>query len=422
VASTPLVTQPKFAQQLTANPSPIGMSTVDGGITRGFMIWEKPSSLFSGGGALGDGRDVINFLFNPSTVSTDYMIGNSSIQAAMMYRVPGDSGNLLAPLSQTVSWQLYFDRTFELLYGTPDGSVNDPSIIGVQADVYQFMQFTGVTASLDNGQATAVLGGPGATGPGASPTTGGIMMMMPCYVYFGNASNQAGGKLAAQGSIPATTQYTSVSTQLAFYGFISEWSVQYTHWTVNMIPIRAAINVSFVMLPAPSSSDTSAQNTWRDITGLQGGVTAPRGTTAVGSIAVTGYRGGRPASLQVPVQEVPHYRAVMADAELGDGAARTRHARGPQRAADGDLDTIGLGRDRRPRVRVPGFEQALQRRRLLLVHDARHALAARRVNSSVIASYSSASVARSAWCAGRCSSCSRTRRRSSKNSGSSSCV
>jgi hypothetical protein len=281
---TSLVTQPKFAQQLTANPSPIGMSAVDGSITRGFMIWEKPSPLFSGGGPLGDSRATVNFLFNPSTVSTDYMIGNSSIQAAMMYRVPGDNTNLLAPLSQTVSWQLYFDRTFELLYGTPDGSVNDPSIIGVQADVYQFMQFTGVTASLDASTQTAVLGG---TAMSSGANTGGIMMMMPAYVYFGNANNQAAGKLSAQGSIPAATQYTSVGTQLAFYGFISEWSVTYSHWTVNMIPIRAAINVSFVMLPEPASSDSSAQNTWRDITGIQGGVTAPPGTTPVGSIGIT---------------------------------------------------------------------------------------------------------------------------------------
>ena len=118
------------------------------------MIWEKASSLYSGGGPLGDGRDAINFLFNPSTVSTDYNVGNASLQAAMMYQVPGDSGSLLAALfTQTVSWQLYYDRTFELLYGTPGSAVNDPTTIGVQADVYQFMQFTGLLASLDSSEA-----------------------------------------------------------------------------------------------------------------------------------------------------------------------------------------------------------------------------------------------------------------------------
>jgi hypothetical protein len=152
------------------------------------MIWDQPmTSLYSGGGPLGDGRDMINFLFNPSTVSTDYNVGNVSLQAAMMYQVRGDSGDLLAPLMQTVSWQLYFDRTFELLYGGSPASQNDPGVIGVQADVLQFMQFTGVLSSLSSSQANAVLGTPT---QGSAPTSGGIMMLIPSWVYFGNAAQQ----------------------------------------------------------------------------------------------------------------------------------------------------------------------------------------------------------------------------------------
>jgi hypothetical protein len=71
---------------------------------------------------------------------------------------------------QTVSWQLYFDRTFELLYGGSPASQNDPGVIGVQADVLQFMQFTGVLASLSSSQANAVLGTPA---QGNAPTSGG---------------------------------------------------------------------------------------------------------------------------------------------------------------------------------------------------------------------------------------------------------
>ncbi len=150
------MTQPKFAQQITNTPSPVGTSNT--ALQRGYMIWDQPMpTLYSGGGPLGDGRDVINFLFNPSTVTADYNIANASLQAAMMYQVPGDSGNLLAPLlNQTVSWQLYFDRTFELLYGGDATSQNDPGVIGVQADVYQFMQFTGILASLSNQQANSI--------------------------------------------------------------------------------------------------------------------------------------------------------------------------------------------------------------------------------------------------------------------------
>ena len=123
-------------------------------LQRGYMIWAQQNFLSYTGGPLGDGRDMINFLFNPSTVNTDYNVANASLQAAMMYTVPGDSGNLLAPLlQQTVSWQLYFDRTYELNYGGNSGQVNDPAVIGVQADIYQFMQFTGILATLNNGRA-----------------------------------------------------------------------------------------------------------------------------------------------------------------------------------------------------------------------------------------------------------------------------
>ena len=161
-----------------------------------------------------------------------------------------------------MSWQLYFDRTFELLYGTPTSAVNDPVQIGVQADVYQFMQFTGVLASLNAQQATTVLGGTGAAGAGASATTGGIMMMLPAYVYFGNAFNQANSRVGP-------SQFSAVNTQLAYYGFISEWSVQYTHWTTSMVPIRCVISVNFTMLPEPATADADAVATWKDAATLQ---------------------------------------------------------------------------------------------------------------------------------------------------------
>lgn len=271
-STTALVTQPAFAPQLTASPSPVGTSNT--ALQRGYMIWDAPmTSLYSGGGPLGDGRDVINFLFNPSTVTSDYNIGNASLQAAMMYQVPGDSGNLLAPmLYQTVSWQLYFDRTFELLYGGDPTSVNDPGVIGVQADVYEFMQFTGVLASLDNSQAQSVQSTGGATvgsvasGTAAAVTTGGIMMMVPSYVYFGNASQQ----YANSGNTSANN--IAAGRGMSFYGYISEWSPTYTHWTANMVPIRCSIDVTFTMLPNPPAGTGTA--TWNDIQKLNGSYVA----------------------------------------------------------------------------------------------------------------------------------------------------
>ena len=36
-----------------------------------------------------------------------------------------------------------------------------------------------------------------------------------------------------------------------YYGYINEWSVQYTHWTQYNIPMRCVISVNFTMLPMP---------------------------------------------------------------------------------------------------------------------------------------------------------------------------
>jgi hypothetical protein len=186
---------------------------------------------------------------------------------------------------QTVSWQLYYDRTFELLYGGDATSPNDPGVIGVQADAYQFMQFTGVLAQLSNQQAASIQGtgtdavqnaatvaanalnSSAAGSTDATPvTTGGIMMMMPCYVYFGNASQQwANTRTTAANN-------AAIARQLAYYGYISEWSVQYTHWTVNMVPIRCVISVNFTMLPNPVAG--TAQSTWNDIQKLNGSYVA----------------------------------------------------------------------------------------------------------------------------------------------------
>lgn len=88
--------------------------------------------------------------------------------------------------------------------------------------------------------------------------------MMPSHVYFGNAFSQANSRSAG-----GTPQFGAVNTQLAFYGFISEWSVEYTHWTTNMVPIRCVISVNFTMLPEPASSNSDAMATWRDAATLQ---------------------------------------------------------------------------------------------------------------------------------------------------------
>lgn len=266
-----LVTQPAFAKQIRNTSSPMGVNIA---LQRGYMIWAQARPKYTGG-PLNDGRDMINFMFNPATVTSDYNLNpNSSTAAAMDYMVPGDMGTIApTPLQQTVSWDLYFDRTYELNYGGNSSAPNDPAVIGVQADVYQFLQFTGVTdsgnfnysntlsainsaASLKgqnagNGLANQVLG---------SLRSGGIMQFIPCNVFFGSASDQMN-----QNS--SSTNFNAIGSQLSYYGVITEFTVQYTHWTSSMVPMKCVISVNFMMLANTNATQQAA--VWRDLQKLQ---------------------------------------------------------------------------------------------------------------------------------------------------------
>lgn len=273
-----LLIQPPFDARIRKYHSPMG--TDSGALQRGYMVWDAKGGPFTPayvGGPFGDGRDMINFLYNPSTISTDFTIANGSLQAGMMFPLGGTTPILATPLQQSVSWQLYFDRTYELNYGTGggagNGKQNDPGVLGVQADVVQFMQFTGMlsgsTANLIQSYANAASGGATVTG-GIGETVsaaqyasaignGGIVQMVPAWVYFGNA-----GAAVASANTPSTN-FNAVALQLAFFGFIQEWSVQYTHFTENMIPIRCVVSVNFTMLPASNSMGSAAVS--NDISG-----------------------------------------------------------------------------------------------------------------------------------------------------------
>lgn len=236
-----LYTQPPFSDQLSTLAYPLTNGPAAGAtLQTGYMVWAPPYIPGYGSPA------VIQYLYNPSTVSSDYNIADATAQAALNFPNPGDSAMLAIPLSQTVQWSVMFDRTFEL-WGqfAPDGTPanifnggNDPTSIGVQADVMQMMQFTGILSQYQygtNGQG-GLITAPTAQAQNFSLNTG-IMQLVPCWAYFG-ASN--------------------ITNNLMYYGYVSEWSVQYTHWTQYNVPFRAVISVNFTMLPNPSNNPVPA--------------------------------------------------------------------------------------------------------------------------------------------------------------------
>ena len=159
-----------------------------------------------------------------------------------------------------------FDRTFEVWgayndLGVPSGdsTSTDPSVIGVQSDVLAFMQFTGMLAPYNYGTAT----GQGGLAPSQNlAANSGIMQLVPAFAVFGS-SNIVNG--------------------LTYYGYINEWSVQYTNWTQFNVPYRAVISVNWTMLPLPTGSAPTNPN---------GGASLPQGGPGGTGAGVAGI-GGR---------------------------------------------------------------------------------------------------------------------------------
>lgn len=223
----PLI-QPKFDSRIYKLTYPLmgGRAPHQGVLKHGYMIWEQALVGYNN-------RAVVHFLYNPSTVEVSYPLSDSTVQAILQFPNPGDKADLRVPLYQTASWSILYDRTYEL-WGSynPDGTFkgstqvkNHPGQVGVLADIIQMQQFTGMQVNY------SAPGAPIAAGGAANNFTAhqGIMQIVPSYVYFSDKTN------------------------LSFYGYISEWDLQVTHWTQFMVPQRCVINIQFTMLPPPQN-------------------------------------------------------------------------------------------------------------------------------------------------------------------------
>lgn len=236
------IKQPPFDPRILNLSSPLGGSS--GNIERGIMIWDGPITGYNNSA-------MLNFLYNPSTVTADYyMAPDSSVTASLLFPTAYNSTQLRVPLNQSVTWSLLFDRTYELWgsynsSGSPiytnNAAGNDPRVVGVLADIIQMQQFTGMLT----GYSTASNSG-GTTTPTSTSYTSlggyqGVLQLIPSYVFFGSF---LGG------------------TSVSYYGYISEWDVTITHWTQFMVPMRCVINITMTMMPhsaTPSSGSSNSQ-------------------------------------------------------------------------------------------------------------------------------------------------------------------
>jgi hypothetical protein len=217
---------------------------------------------------------MVRFLYNPGVVATSYAIDSSqsSTETTLLYADPSDQASYLAPMNQTVSFALLFDRSFELwgsylTNGQPAGgksAVNDPAVNGVGVDILALKQFTYQLAAANQSNAGAQNGNASA---GASIQ--GIMNFIPTWVYFGPPSG------------------------VYYYGFITDFAVQFTQFTQYMVPMRAVVNVDMTLLPPPAGESITGNGSgaWWSLIGV-GAFTPPPILAAPSAIQTPGGKGG----------------------------------------------------------------------------------------------------------------------------------
>jgi hypothetical protein len=220
--------QPPFDPRIYHTQFPLLGLTTGGKLQRGFMQWEKPIVGYSQ-------KAKVKFLFNPSTMSAAYTMATGGTQTAtLMYRSAHDKADPRFPMAQSISFALLYDRTYELwgaynADGTPANSagstaeINNPHANGVNVDILAMKQFTGMLANLPAGVGNS---------KNFAEHQQGAMLFVPVWVYLGLADG------------------------LDYFGFITDWEVQITHWTQYMVPMRCVINVDMTLLPSPPAGST----------------------------------------------------------------------------------------------------------------------------------------------------------------------
>jgi hypothetical protein len=210
--------QPKFDAELSTNLRWPLTDNKDN-LRRGYMVWDTQPHPPRGYTAKDAQSAVVQFLYNPSEISASYSI--QFYGAAIQFPNVNDTATLRTGLSQTVNFTLLFDRT----YAFWDNKGGDLAEIGVDVDVRQLKQFTGMFIQSQN-QAQA-------TGGKNAALSQGIMGRIDSYVVFSG----------------------SIKHGLIYYGFISSWDVTYTHFSNKMIPMRCSVDVSFTLLPPPTQAN-----------------------------------------------------------------------------------------------------------------------------------------------------------------------
>jgi hypothetical protein len=231
----------------------------------------------------------VRFMYNPATLTVNYS-ADPSTYVMGEDAVAGQEGNAVGGSYGSLAFNLAFDRTYETWDQSKHSNVMEPGYqtqkFGCYVDIRQFYLMLGIIEPYTN--QVEVHGS-----HGTSQGSGGVgipenafksfneefgpMKMTPCMVYFGGAKS------------------------MRYFGVFTSMGVTYSHFTSQMTPVRAIVNLSMELRTKPkkkgggggggggggsSSSSSSSGSSARQVDNKD-----YDGNTATGAVDTSGNNG-----------------------------------------------------------------------------------------------------------------------------------
>lgn len=159
------------------------------------------------------------FLYNPESLNVNYRT-NDQVFPPDAQSADATAALALIPNMQHVSFELFFDRTYEM--NTYDAGMSPAHTRALWAGVYADIAALERVVGIQNGQ--------------------GPILKYPLNLYFGpRVIKKMWGRNSSMGG----------GKPMQFYGFVDEMSVVYSLFDKGMVPVRARVTLGFTQMVKP---------------------------------------------------------------------------------------------------------------------------------------------------------------------------
>ncbi|MGW3860708.1 hypothetical protein ACWEDZ_04400 [Streptomyces sp. NPDC005047] len=219
-----------FDKRIQAIPSYLPSESSGGsyGLKRGYM-----TTAFPKGGKGVNGKNtfyMLNFLYNPSTISLSHGIDAANQVMPPYTRSDLDTGTPLFASGGTLSFSLLFDRSYEM--SDPSQFDTVEGTYGVMADIHVLYNLVGINTPVTS----TPTGEDDADSSSADAANAiGIMQMYPVWTRFGQPRHTFKNKLPHL-------------SRMEYLGYVSSLDIVYTHFSQRMTPVRCAVSVSIQLM------------------------------------------------------------------------------------------------------------------------------------------------------------------------------